>query len=50
MRVIYHPEFPRDIKRFEAQYRGVAELLATGRQSIGRNLGLARLWKDRRGS
>jgi len=28
MRVSYHPDFPRDIKRFEAQYREVAERLA----------------------
>jgi hypothetical protein len=28
MRVIYHPEFPKDIKRFEAQYREVSERLA----------------------
>jgi hypothetical protein len=29
MRVIYHPDFPKDIKRFEAQYREVSERLAT---------------------
>lgn len=29
MTVIYHPDFPKDIKRFEAQYREVSERLAT---------------------
>ena len=29
MKVIYHPEFPKDIKRFEAQYREVSEPLAS---------------------
>lgn len=28
MKVIYHPEFPKDIKRFEAQYSEVSEALA----------------------
>lgn len=28
MRVSYHPDFPKDIKRFEAQYREVSERLA----------------------
>ena len=28
MKVIYHPEFPKHIKRFEAQYREVSEALA----------------------
>ncbi|SPE53872.1 conserved hypothetical protein [Verrucomicrobia bacterium] len=28
MRVSYHPEFPKDIKRFEAQYREVSPKLA----------------------
>lgn len=28
MRVAYHPDFPKDIKRFEAQYRRVSEGLA----------------------
>jgi hypothetical protein len=28
MRVSYHPGFPKDIKRFEAQYQGVSERLA----------------------
>ncbi len=28
MKVLYHPEFPKDIKRFEAQYREVSEALA----------------------
>ncbi len=28
MKVIYHPEFPKDIKGFEAQYREIAEALA----------------------
>ncbi len=29
MIVSYHPEFPKDIKRFEAQYREVSEKLGT---------------------
>jgi hypothetical protein len=29
MRVVYHPEFPKDIKRFEAQYREISERLAS---------------------
>jgi hypothetical protein len=28
MRVIYHPEFPKEIKRFEAQYREISGRLA----------------------
>jgi len=28
MRVSYHPDFPKDIKRFEAQYREVSSRLA----------------------
>jgi hypothetical protein len=28
VKVIYHPEFPKDIKRFEAQYREVSDALA----------------------
>jgi hypothetical protein len=28
MRVSYHPDFPKEIKRFEAQYREVSEQLA----------------------
>ena len=28
MKVSYHPDFPKDIKRFEAQYREVSERLA----------------------
>ena len=28
MRVAYHPDFPKDIKRFEAQYLAVSERLA----------------------
>jgi hypothetical protein len=28
MRVVYHPEFPKDIKRFEAQYREISDRLA----------------------
>ncbi len=28
MRVSYHPDFPKDIKRFEAQYREISERLA----------------------
>ena len=27
MKVVYHPDFPKDIKRFEAQYREVSEAL-----------------------
>jgi hypothetical protein len=27
MRVVYHPDFPREIKGFEAQYREVSERL-----------------------
>ena len=35
MKVIYHPEFPKHIKRFEAQYREVSEALAVRfRQAI----------------
>jgi hypothetical protein len=30
MRVIYHPDFPRDIKRFEEQYREISEHLGVG--------------------
>ena len=29
MKVIYHPDFPKHIKRFEAQYREVSEPLAS---------------------
>lgn len=29
MKFIYHPDFPTDIKRFEAQYREVSEPLAS---------------------
>ena len=28
MRVVYHPDFPQDIKRFERQYRDVSNRLA----------------------
>jgi len=28
MRVVYHPDFPRDIKQFEKQYRDISERLA----------------------
>ncbi len=28
MRLVYHPEFPKDIKRFEAQYQEVSGRLA----------------------
>ena len=28
MRVSYHPDFPRDIKKFEAQYREISRPLA----------------------
>ncbi len=28
MRVVYHPEFPQEIKRFEAQYREISDRLA----------------------
>lgn len=28
MRVSYHPDFPKDIKEFEGQYRDVSERLA----------------------
>src|SRR5438105_1981604 len=28
MRVFYHPDFPKDIKRFEAQYSKISEKLA----------------------
>ena len=28
MRVLYHPDFPQDIKRFERQYRDVSKRLA----------------------
>lgn len=28
MRVVYHPDFPKDIRRFEAQYLAVSERLA----------------------
>ncbi len=28
MRIVYHPEFPQDIKRFEAQYREISDRLA----------------------
>jgi hypothetical protein len=28
MRVTYHPDFPKDIKRFEGQYREISERLA----------------------
>jgi hypothetical protein len=28
MTVLYHPEFPEDIKRFEAQYREISEPLS----------------------
>jgi hypothetical protein len=28
MRVAYHPEFPKDIKRFEAQYANISSRLA----------------------
>ena len=27
MRIVYHPEFPQDIKRFEAQYREISDRL-----------------------
>lgn len=29
MRVSYHPDFPRDIKRFEGQYREISDQLAS---------------------
>jgi len=29
MRVVYHPEFPQDIKRFEAQYGEISDRLAS---------------------
>jgi len=29
VKVIYHPDFPKDIKRFEVQYREVSEPLAS---------------------
>ena len=29
MRVVYHPEFPQDIKRFEAQYGKISDRLAS---------------------
>ncbi len=28
MRVLYHPEFPQDIRRFENEYRSISEGLA----------------------
>jgi hypothetical protein len=28
MRIVYHPEFPQDIKCFEAQYREISDRLA----------------------
>ena len=28
MRVLYHPEFPRDIRRFEADYKAISDGLA----------------------
>jgi hypothetical protein len=28
MRVLYHPEFPKDIRRFEADYKAIADRLA----------------------
>jgi hypothetical protein len=28
MRVVYHPEFPRDIRKFEARYSPISENLA----------------------
>ena len=28
MRIVYHPEFPQDIKRIEAQYQEISERLA----------------------
>ena len=28
MRIVHHPEFPKDIKRFEAQYREISDRLA----------------------
>jgi len=28
MRVVFHPEFPEDIKRFEAQYQEISDRLA----------------------
>ena len=28
MRVLYHPDFPKDIRKFEADYRSVSEGLA----------------------
>jgi hypothetical protein len=28
MKVVYHPDFPKDIKQFEAQYRQVSQPLA----------------------
>jgi hypothetical protein len=28
MRVVYHPDFPKDIRRFEAEYRGISNRLA----------------------
>jgi len=35
VKAIYHPEFPKDIKRFEAQYREVSKALAVRfRQAI----------------
>jgi len=29
MRVVYHPEFPQDIKRYEAQYRDLSPQLGS---------------------
>lgn len=29
MRVVYHPEFPKDIRKFEADYRKISEGLKT---------------------
>ena len=28
MRIVYHPDFPKDIKRIEAQYREISDRLA----------------------
>jgi hypothetical protein len=28
MRVVYHPDFPKEIKGFETQYRGISDRLA----------------------
>jgi hypothetical protein len=41
MRVIFHPEFPKDIRRFEADYATISDGLATRfRQEIARSANL----------